>query len=158
VHLCDLYWRPDDSTRQYWTEAYVPGKRFIGKDVYILTSKETLSAAEGFTYAMKALKRATIIGETTAGLSHPGSSVRINANFGMVVPQGRTINALTKSDWEGTGVRPDIEVTAAQALPTAHLIALRKALEKETDAERKEGLKQAIRATEKEVDSPKGKK
>jgi hypothetical protein len=157
VHLQDLYWRPDDSTRQYWTLPYVPGRRYVGKDVYVLTSKETLSAGEGFTYALKALKRATIIGETTAGLAHPGSNVRITANFGVVIPQGRTINAVTKADWEGTGVKPDVEVPAAQALRAAHLMALRKALEKETDAERKERLKEAIQTAQKELDGLKDK-
>jgi hypothetical protein len=158
VHLHDLYWRPDNSTRQYWTLPYVPGRRYVGKDVYVLTSKETLSAGEGFTYALKALKRATIIGETTAGLAHPGSNVRVNANFGVVIPQGRTINAVTKTDWEGTGVHPDVEVPAAQALPAAHLIALRKALAKETDAERRDRLEEAIRAAQKEIDKLKDKK
>jgi len=66
VHLNDLYFRPDDSTHQWWTLPYVPGKRYGDKkEVYVLTSKRTFSAAEEFTYNLKNLKRATIIGETT---------------------------------------------------------------------------------------------
>jgi C-terminal processing protease CtpA/Prc len=157
VHLSDLYWRPDDSTKQYWTLPYVPGKRYIGKDVYVLTSKETISASEGFAYDLKTLQRATIIGETTGGYSHPGSNVRISAHFSVVVPQGRTINAITKTDWESTGVKPDIEVPAAQALTTAHLMALKNAVRKETDDKRKDQLREAIETAQKELEELKSK-
>jgi retinol-binding protein 3 len=118
----------------------------------VLTSKETLSAAEGFAYALQALKRATIVGTTTAGFAHPGTNVRINANFGIVIPQGRTINHVTKTDWESTGVKPDVEAPALLALQTAQLIALKKALKKATDAEGKERLTEAIHDVQKELD------
>ena len=65
VHLNDLYFRPDDSTHQWWTLPYVPGKRYEGKPVYLLTSSRTFSAAEEFTYNLKCLKRATIVGKAT---------------------------------------------------------------------------------------------
>lgn len=158
IHLHDLYWRPDNSTRQYWTVPYVPGRRYVGKDVYVLTSKDTSSAAEGFAYALKVRKRATLVGDTTAGLSHPGSNVRIDANFGVVIPQGRSINAVTKTDWESTGVKPDVEGPAAHALPTAQLIALRKALKKATDTERKKRLAEAIRDVQRDLDRLKAEK
>lgn len=46
------------------------------------------------------------------------------------VPSGRAINPITKTNWEGTGVKPDVEVKADDALKTAHLMALKKSLEK----------------------------
>lgn len=158
VHLNDIYWRPDDSTRQYWTLPYVPGKRFIGKDVYVLTSSYTFSGAEEFTYNLKNLKRATLVGETTGGGAHPGGSERISAHFSMFVPMGRAINPISKTNWEGTGVKPDIEVPADQALKTAHVLALKKQIEKTTDPELKEALQEALTKTQKELESLKAKK
>ena len=70
VHLNDLYFRPEDSTHQWWTLPHVPGRRYEGKPVYVLTSRRTFSAAEEFTYNLKSLKRATIVGETTGGGAH----------------------------------------------------------------------------------------
>jgi retinol-binding protein 3 len=157
VHLSDLYWRPDDSITQYWTLPYVPGKRYVGKEVYVLTSKETISAAEAFAYNLKMQKRAALIGETTGGYAHPGSNVRISEHFGVIVPQGRTINAISKTDWEDTGVKPDIEVHAAQAPMRAHLTALKNALDKETDDQRRDQLKEALKTAQKDLDSQKSK-
>ena len=153
VHLNDLYFRPDDSTRQYWTLPHVPGKCFIGKDVYILTSHRTFSGAEEFSYNMKNLKRATLVGETTGGGAHPGGSQRLNANFSVFLPVGRAINPITKTNWEGTGVTPHVACTAEQALKTAHIAAMKKALASVTDAGRKANIEAAIQAATKELDA-----
>lgn len=151
VHLNDLYWREGDSTHQWWTLPFVPGKRYAGKDVYVLTSKRTFSAAEEFTYNLKNLKRATIIGETTGGGAHPGGPRRIGEHFMVFVPSGRAINPISKTNWEGTGVKPDIEVAAEQSLRTAHLTALKKLLEKATNPMRIDQIKRSITDLEKET-------
>ena len=151
VHLNDLYWREGDSTHQWWTLPFVPGKRYAGKDVYVLTSRRTFSAAEEFTYNLKSLKRATIIGETTGGGAHPGGGRRINEHFMIFVPSGRAINPITKTNWEGAGVKPDIEVPADQSLRTAHLTALKKLLEKTTNPMRIDQIKRSIADLEKEA-------
>jgi C-terminal processing protease CtpA/Prc len=137
VHLNDLYFRPDDSTHQWWTLPHVPGQRYEGKPVYILTSKRTFSAAEEFAYNLKSLKRATIVGETTGGGAHPGGTRRINDHFAVFVPSGRAINPITKTNWEGTGVTPDLPVAADLALKTAHLAAL-KTIGKDLEIRRKD--------------------
>jgi hypothetical protein len=126
VHLNDLYFRPDNSTRQFWTLPHVPGSRYVGKGVYLLTSQRTFSAAEEFAYNLKTLGRVTIIGETTGGGAHPGGLRRIDDHFAINVPTGRAINPITKTNWEGVGVRPDVDVPAELALKTAHLAALEK--------------------------------
>ena len=77
VHLSDIYWRDGNRTEQSWTMPYVPGKRYVGKDVYFLTSKDTISAGEGFVYDLQNLKRATVIGETTAGAANAGFEYRV---------------------------------------------------------------------------------
>lgn len=126
VHMNDIYTRPSNETRQYWTLPYVPGKRFLSKSVYILTSSNTFSAAEDFTYAMKNLKRATVIGESTGGGAHPVGNRRVADHFLVTVPMGRSISPITHQDWEGVGVQPDVKVPAQNALDHAHLIALEK--------------------------------
>ena len=116
------------------------------KDVYILTSKDTFSATEGLSYTLKNLKRATLIGETTGGGAHPGDFIRLNAHFNVFVPNGRSICPITKTDWEGTGVVPDVSVAAADALKTAQTLALKKLMALEKNPHKLERL--ASRLTE----------
>jgi hypothetical protein len=155
VHLNSLYWRKGDRTEEFWTLKEVAGKRYGNKDVYILTSNRTFSAAEEFTYNLKNLKRATIIGETTGGGAHPGGGVKLARNFAMFVPTGRAINPISKTNWEGTGVKPDVEVPADQALKTAHVAALRKVVEKSSDAQLKAALQDQIENLQKELNAAK---
>ena len=126
VHLSDFYSRPRNETRQPWTLPYVPGRRLTEADVYILTSSRTFSGAEEFTYNLKHLKRATIVGEATRGAAHTVVGRRINAHFAIAVPTGRPINPVTKTNWEGVGVKPDVAVSPERALTAAHLMALAK--------------------------------
>lgn len=152
VHLNDLYWRKDNKTEEFWTIPNVPGKKFLDKDVYVLTSNRTFSGAEEFSYNLKNLKRATIVGETTGGGAHPGDFERLTDHFGAFIPIGRAISPITKTNWEGTGVEPDIKVPRDQALKTAQLLALNKALEKAKDENLKANIKSVIDKTQKELD------
>jgi len=120
THLGDLWTRHTDSTEAFWTQDSVAGRRFDGdKPVYVLTSAHTFSAAEAFAYDLQALKRATIVGETTAGGAHPASEGRIDDYFVLMVPWGKAINPVTRTNWEGVGVEPDVKVPASEALVTA---------------------------------------
>ena len=101
----------------------MPGVRIGLKPAYVLTSPRTFSGAEEFAYDLKNLKRATIVGETTAGGSHPISPHRTGDHFVIYVPGARSINPITKTDWEGTGVTPDVAVKADDALETAEKLA-----------------------------------
>jgi hypothetical protein len=124
LHLNSLYWREQDVTEQYWTLPYVPGKRFGDKPVYLLTSRDTFSGGEEFAYNLKTRQRATLVGETTAGGANPGSPYRIHAHFEGFIPNGRAINPLTGTNWEGCGVAPDVSVPQAQAFRVAYTMAL----------------------------------
>jgi C-terminal processing protease CtpA/Prc len=157
VHLNDLYWREGNRTEEFWTRKEVAGKRYLDKDVYVLTSKRTFSGAEEFTYNLKNLKRATIIGETTGGGAHPGGGFRLSDHFGMFVPTGRAISPITKTNWEGTGVTPDVAVPADQALLVARLMALKKSLSTLTNADFKAGAQDEIQKLEKELSALKAK-
>jgi hypothetical protein len=119
VHLGDVYERQKDSIEQRWTFSYVPGRRFIGKPVYVLTSTRTFSAGELFSFDLKNLKRATLVGEATGGGAHPMRPHRIDGHFFIRIPFGRFMDPVTKSDWQGTGVKPDIKVATADALDEA---------------------------------------
>src|SRR5437667_806178 len=130
THLNDLYNRKDDFTTQYWTLPYVPGTRLAEKPTFVLTSKSTFSGAEEFTYNLKNLKRATIVGETTGGGAHPVSGQRIDDHFMIGVPFARAVNPISKTNWEGTGVEPDVPVKAAEALEKAQELAASKLQQK----------------------------
>ncbi len=145
THLNSFYIRKSDSINQFWTQAYVEGPRLTDVDVYVLTSSYTFSGAEEFTYNLKNLKRGTIIGETTGGGAHPiDYKIFHHLNVGMSLPFGRAINPITGTNWEGTGITPDIEVPQEKALDVAHLRALEKLLEKAKDPKRQAELKWAI--------------
>jgi len=113
----------ENTTEQSWTQSPVPGNRLADKPVYLLTSARTFSGAEQFCYDLKMLKRATLVGETTGGGAHAGVFHRIDAHFGIAIPEVRAINPFSTADWEGTGVEPDVKVKAADALETAERLA-----------------------------------
>ncbi len=129
THLSDIYNRKENTTTQFWTLPYVPGGRLTGKPAFVLTSKDTFSGAEDFTYNLQALKRVTVVGETTGGGAHPVAGHRIDDHFRIGVPFARSINLITNTNWEGTGVKPDIPTTNNDALPTAVGLAEKKILE-----------------------------
>ena len=129
VHLSDIYWRDDDTTNHYWTLPYVPGQELDDKPLFLLTSKETFSAGEGFAYDLQARKRAIVIGEKTNGGAHPGASYRLDQHFEVFIPIGYLTHPLTKQNWEGIGVTPDVQTASEEALLAAHKMALASIIE-----------------------------
>lgn len=136
VHLNNFYFRPTDESTQTWTLPYVPGTRRSDIDLYLLTSTYTFSAAEEFSYNLRNLERATIIGETTGGGAHPGGPVVATDNFVVWVPKGRAINPITKTNWEGVGVTPHIEVSSEDALLIAQIHTIEKLSASSSDTSR----------------------
>lgn len=119
THVIDLWERKNNKTTEFWTTPDLPGKKIISKPVYVLTSKDTFSGGEEFAYDLKTLKRAIIVGETTGGGAHPTEPKRLDDHIGIMVPVQRSISAVTQTDWEGTGVEPDVKVPADKALERA---------------------------------------
>jgi C-terminal processing protease CtpA/Prc len=118
------YDRPSNTysiqTSPYW----VPGRVFGSeKPIYILTSKRTFSAAEAFAYDFQALKRATIVGEVTGGGANPFEYRRVHPHFALSLPEARSINPITGTNWQDVGVKPDVQVPADKALETALQLA-----------------------------------
>lgn len=126
THLIDIYNRKEDSTTQNWTLSYLPGPRLTKQPVFVLTSNRTFSGAEEFAFDLKNQKRATIVGETTGGGAHPVSGHPVADYFMVSVPFAKSLDPVTKTNWEGTGVEPDVKVPAADALETAQKLALEK--------------------------------
>lgn len=91
---------------------YTDGPKLFDKPIYIITSKNTFSAAEYFVLTAKEMKRAVILGETTAGAGNPGTSQRFNSPntdtiFWMFIPNCQIITQ-SGTSIEGIGVKPDV--------------------------------------------------
>jgi hypothetical protein len=128
IHLNDIFEAESGETRQFWSVSYVPGSRYVDKPVYVLTSKETFSGGEDFCYTLQAVGRAQLIGETTGGGAHPTGMRPLSATMAISVPFARSVNPITGTNWEGTGVVPDVSVAAAEAYDVAYGMALRHVL------------------------------
>lgn len=133
--LNSRYFTTKDSLVQSWTDTSIPGKSFIDKSVYILTSPNTASAAEAFTYTLKNYNKATIVGENTRGAAHwvqyyyfPSLKIEIK------LPEARPINPVTRTNWEKTGIEPDIEIEEYNAFYKAYILALEKLQESNSDS------------------------
>ena len=156
THLNSFYVRKTDSTQQFWTQARVPGPSLAHVPVYVLTSSFTFSGAEEFTYNLKSLKRAVIIGETTGGGAHPVESHPFpELDVLAIVPYGRAVNPITGTNWEGSGVTPDIQVPANQALDRAHIEALKKLVQSTKDPITKIKMEWALTRMNAKLNPPK---
>ncbi|MGW3310798.1 S41 family peptidase [Streptomyces sp. NPDC001073] len=125
THLNSMYWRAGDRTEQSWSLPHVPGTRFGGtKPLYVLSSTDTFSAAEELAYDLQQLGRATVVGERTRGGAHPCEGWTVHPHLEATVPVGRAINPVSGTNWEGTGVQPDVPCAAADSLTQAHTLAL----------------------------------
>ncbi len=119
THLNDLYWRNGDRTEEFWTNEKVDGVKMSDVPLFVLTSSETFSGGEEFTYNVQTQKRGLIIGEVTGGGANPGGMFPAGNGIAVFIPTGRAINPITKTNWEGVGVKPDVETTADEALEKA---------------------------------------
>lgn len=145
TNTSDIYYRKEDRLDQRYTADKVSGKHYgQQRPVYILTSKDTFSAAEDLAYTLKHLNRATIIGEVTGGGAHPGDMVRLTNHFESFIPNGRSINPITKTNWEGIGVQPHIETAADNALNIAQQQILKGLKTKETNLARADRMQKRI--------------
>jgi retinol-binding protein 3 len=152
--LNTLHWRDDKAAGgfridEFRTSDQVQGRRYGGKKpVWVLTSHYTFSGGEEFTYNLQALKRGTIVGESTGGGAHPGGRFDLGHGLQVHLSTGRAMNPLTGKNWEGTGVAPDIAVPADEALRRAQLEILRPMLASETPGPRRSALEARLKSLE----------
>jgi Peptidase family S41/N-terminal domain of Peptidase_S41 in eukaryotic IRBP len=128
THFNDIFEAETGETRQFWSVPYVPGPRYVDKPVYVLTSQKTFSGGEDFCYTLQAQGRAELIGETTGGGAHPTGMRPLSPTMAIAVPFARSVNPVTGTNWEGTGVVPDVPVAAAAAYDVAYGMALKHVL------------------------------
>ncbi|MEV0278738.1 S41 family peptidase [Streptomyces sp. NPDC050610] len=125
THLNTMHWRGGERSEQSWSLPHVPGARFGGsKPLYVLSSGSTFSAAEELAYDLQQLGRAVVVGERTRGGAHPCRGWTVHPHLEATVPIGRAINPVSGTNWEGTGVQPDVPCAAADSLDHAHALAL----------------------------------
>lgn len=123
IHLTGTYERRTDTKVELKTVS-VKGNKRLDMPIFILTSNYTFSAAEAFAYDLQSRKRAIIIGETTGGGAHPVDFIRLPKGYGLIVPYAESINPITKSNWEGVGVVPDIKTSKEESLTKAKELAI----------------------------------
>jgi hypothetical protein len=128
THLNDIFHADTGETRQFWSLPYVPGTRYVDRPVYVLTSSHTFSGGEELCYNLQALGRAELIGETTGGGAHPTRGFPVSSAVMIGIPFARSINPVTGTNWQGTGVIPDVAVPEAEACDVAYGKALRHVL------------------------------
>jgi hypothetical protein len=139
AEMSATYDRPTDRLTRATTPVWVPGRRFGGtKPVYVLISHKTFSAAEAFTYDLQAIKRITVVGESSGGGAHPYERRRLTDHFLIKLPEMRSVNPITGTDWQGTGVKPDVATAPDQALDKALELA-QAAIANEVKPDRKPG-------------------
>ncbi len=123
LHLNSLYYREGDRTQEYWTLEEVGGKKLVEIPLFIMIGEETFSGAEEFAYNMQTQKRATLIGQTSAGGANPGGTRGINEHLSVFIPTGRAINPITNTNWEGVGVQPEIQTKKEETLEHVCILA-----------------------------------
>ncbi len=111
--------RENKKIAEFCTRTDIPGKRMPNIPLYIVTSSETFSTGEMFAYGLQKVGRAKIIGETSAGAAYGTDTIDIGHGMMMVLPVNRLSHVKTQTNWEGTGVTPDIPAKADEALKVA---------------------------------------
>jgi hypothetical protein len=135
------YWRSRNERKEFHTYADPGGPKYLGRPVYVLTSESTGSGAEMFSYQMKNYRKGALVGGVTSGAAHSFETYKIGpehaGNVMVLLPNGRTIDALTQGDWENVGVQPDVEARADEAPTVAMKLALEALLAKAESEEAK---------------------
>ena len=124
VPVSELLWR-EPGTTGYRSESTFTCRTptsYLGKPVYILTSARTVSGGEMFSYDMRAMQLATLVGETTRGGANPprpGPMLQVGTGIALALPCGKARSPITGGNWERVGVAPDIAVASEAALKVA---------------------------------------
>jgi hypothetical protein len=117
-HISDVSYR--DRTRQWWTTGRL-GELALppGTPVAVLISGRTFSSGEALAYHVQSQRRARLVGERTPGAADHITPVCVTSDVRAFVPEAVVRDAVIGSNWEGTGVVPDVACDAAEALDAA---------------------------------------
>ncbi|MCE3229050.1 MAG: hypothetical protein K0S32_3601 [Bacteroidetes bacterium] len=150
LRMNDIIDRKNDTVIKAWIDPAKTGLT-ISTSVYILTGRGTFSGAEDFTYGLQQAKRAIVVGDTTGGGAHPTDMVSLGQGFILHVPCLRSCNAVSKTNWEGKGVWPDVMVKSEKALAKTQLIILSDLISKTQDEEEKHNLQWALNGLKRQL-------
>jgi hypothetical protein len=118
THISDVVYR--DRTRQWWTTgrlAHLAPPR--ATPVSVLVGERTFSSGEALAYHLQSQGRGTIVGQPTPGAADHITPVRLSGHVRALLPEAFVRDAVTGTNWEGTGVVPDIPCEPAAALEAA---------------------------------------
>jgi hypothetical protein len=114
------------------------------RPLLVLTSPDTFSGGEELAYDLQATGRARIVGRTTGGGANPNEAYALGGRFTALVPNGAAENPITGTNWEGVGVKPDVEAEPAAALGVAQRLALEAALAQADNEAERQSIRQAM--------------
>ena len=118
--------RDNQKVAEFRTRTDITGTRMPNIPLYIVVSPKTFSTGEMFAYGLQKAGRAKIVGEPSAGAAHVTDAIDIGHNIAMVLPVNRLAHVRTETNWEGTGVTPDVPAPADKALDVARDLARKK--------------------------------
>lgn len=144
VPFSGVYYRETDRIHESWSNHDTKCKKLPNIDLYILTNSNTFSAAEFIAYSLQVLNRAVIIGEVTKGGAHPVDVLIVKGDILTQVSIGNSINPITNSNWEETGVIPEVTSPSDSALTVAYKMALKKIMDRTEDKLYKDNLNEII--------------
>ena len=98
--------------------------RNVTRPTYVLVSSRSASGGEGKPYILQDRHRAIVIGERTWAGANAAYPYQVNAVLKITIPFGEIKTALTNTNWEGTGVTPNVPIPAGDALTVARKMAL----------------------------------
>jgi len=119
VQLTGSYTRDSGGVMELYTRDNFSHQHLVDIPLFVLVSSRTISGPEMVAYDLQVLNRAVIIGEKTKGAANPSRFHRIKEKLLVCIPYGYAVNSITQSNWEGTGVTPDVMVPADSPLTTA---------------------------------------
>lgn len=141
-----LITRNHDTIKRYST----PEKSgiILSKPLYILIGPQTASAAEDFSYNLQQCKRAKIVGDTSCGAAHTVVHYSLGQGYVIRMPSRYAYNAYSNSNWEGSGIFPDVACESEKALSVVLEKIYLAQIQNEKDAftkKVKEGYLQVVR-------------
>ena len=154
VEMLTSYDRERGTTVRGWSNPAAVSRHLPDLDLYLLTSERTGSAAEALVFGLQMVKRATVVGERTAGAAHAGGWVPLGKGFVVFISNARGFDPRTGKNWEGTGIQPDLAVPAARALEAAHAEAVRRLAARESDPRRARRLRWLLPLLERRAAGP----